>query len=119
MSSLAHTRGQINTTDLNSEKQYSESEAYNQSKLANVLFARELAGRLKGTGVTVNALHPGIVNTEIIRHMSVAKGCSGWFLRTVTWPFVKTPKSGAQTTLYVALEPELEKVTGKYFRYVE
>lgn len=118
VSSIAHTRGEINTTDLNSEKSYDEGHAYNQSKLANVLFMKELARRLKDTGVTVNALHPGIVNTEIVRHMSVSTGITGFILRIVMWPFVKTPVSGAQTTLYAALDPELEKVTGKYFRYI-
>lgn len=77
MSSLAHTRGQIDTTDLNSQLKYDEGEAYNQSKLANVMFTRELAKRLNGTGVTVNALHPGIVSTELTRHMSVFKGLTG------------------------------------------
>lgn len=68
VSSLAHTRGSINVLDLNSEKSYDEGAAYSQSKLANVLFARELAKRLKGTGVTVNALHPGVVDTELARN---------------------------------------------------
>lgn len=77
VSSLAHTRGQINTTDLNSQLKYDEGEAYNQSKLANIMFTRELAKRLNGTGVTVNALHPGIVSTELTRHMSVFKGFTG------------------------------------------
>lgn len=71
VSSLAHTRGEINVTDLNSEKSYDEGKAYSQSKLANVLFTRELAKRLDGTGVTVNAVHPGIVDTEITRHMGL------------------------------------------------
>jgi len=66
---LAHTRGEINTGDLNSDKSYDEGKAYSQSKLANVLFTRELAKRLEGTKVTANALHPGVVDTEIIRHM--------------------------------------------------
>jgi len=67
---LAHTRGEINTGDLNSDKSYDEGKAYSQSKLANVLFTRELAKRLEGTKVTANALHPGVVDTEIIRHMA-------------------------------------------------
>lgn len=71
LSSIAHTRGSINVTDLNLEQTYDEAAAYNQSKLANVLFSRELARRLAGTGVTVNAVHPGIVDTELMRHMSI------------------------------------------------
>ncbi|ALC42025.1 CG30491, partial [Drosophila busckii] len=116
VSSLAHTRGEINTGDLNSEKSYDEGKAYSQSKLANVLFTRELAKRLEGSGVTANALHPGVVDTEIIRHMSFFTNFfAGLFVKPLFWPFVKTPKNGAQTTLYVALDPELEKVTGQYF----
>lgn len=70
VSSLAHTRGQIRVADLNSEQSYDSGDAYSQSKLANVLFTRELAKRLAGTAVTVNSLHPGIVSTELGRHMS-------------------------------------------------
>ncbi|KAH8314469.1 hypothetical protein KR059_009174 [Drosophila kikkawai] len=116
VSSLAHTRGEINTGDLNSDKGYDEGKAYSQSKLANVLFTRELSNRLQGTKVTANALHPGVVDTEIIRHMGIFNNFfAGLFVKPLFWPFVKTPKNGAQTTLYVALEPELEKVTGQYF----
>lgn len=71
LSSIAHTRGTINQTDLNLSQAYDEAAAYNQSKLANVLFTRELAKRLAGSGVTVNAVHPGIVDTELMRHMSI------------------------------------------------
>lgn len=71
LSSIAHTRGSINVTDLNLNQAYNEGDAYSQSKLANVLFSRELAKRLTGTGVTVNAVHPGIVDTELMRHMSI------------------------------------------------
>ncbi|KRF80051.1 retinol dehydrogenase 13 isoform X1 [Drosophila virilis] len=116
VSSLAHTRGEINTGDLNSEKSYDDAKAYNQSKLANILFTRELARRLEGTGVTVNALHPGIVDTELFRHMGFFTNFfAGLFVRPLFWPFVKTVRNGAQTSLYVALDPELENVTGKYF----
>jgi len=60
--------GKMNFDDLNSEKSYNSYSAYSQSKLANVLFTRELAKRLEGTGVTVNALHPGTVQTDLLRH---------------------------------------------------
>ncbi|XP_055374369.1 retinol dehydrogenase 13-like [Condylostylus longicornis] len=116
VSSLAHTRGDINVTDLNSEKSYDEGQAYSQSKLANILFTRELAKKLKGTGVTVNALHPGIVDTELFRHMGFFNSfLAKIFVRPLVWPFIKTPKSGAQTTLYVALDKELNDVSGEYF----
>ncbi|XP_060655202.1 retinol dehydrogenase 13-like isoform X1 [Drosophila nasuta] len=116
VSSLAHTRGAININDLNSEKSYDEGSAYSQSKLANVLFTRELAKRLEGTGVTVNALHPGVVNTELGRHMKIFNTFFGRFiLKGLLWPLLKTPKSGAQTTLYAAIDPELNGVSGLYF----
>lgn len=116
VSSIAHTRGEINTADLNSEKSYDPSRAYEQSKLANVLFTRELAKRLDGTGVTVNSLHPGIVDTDLMRHMGIFNSFfAKIFVRPLMWPFLKTAVNGAQTTLYAALDPELEKVTGKYF----
>lgn len=116
VSSIAHTRGELNTADLNSEKSYDEAKAYEQSKLANVLFTRELSKRLNESGVTVNALHPGLVDTEIMRHMGIFNSFfAKIFVYPLVWPFLKTPVSGAQTSLYCALDPELEKVTGKYF----
>lgn len=77
MSSSAHLKGQINTDDINSEKNYDPGAAYNQSKLANIMFTRELARKLTGTGVTVNAVNPGLVDTELTRHMGVFKSVSG------------------------------------------
>uniref|UniRef100_U5EU75 NADP-retinol dehydrogenase n=1 Tax=Corethrella appendiculata TaxID=1370023 RepID=U5EU75_9DIPT len=116
VSSLAHTRGEINVKDLNSSNSYDEAAAYNQSKLANVLFTRQLAKKLEGTGVTVNALHPGVVDTELMRHMGIFNSFfSGIFVKPFVWPFLKTPIAGAQTTIMLALDPDLEKVTGKYF----
>ncbi|XP_022223647.1 retinol dehydrogenase 12 isoform X3 [Drosophila obscura] len=116
VSSLAHTRGEINTGDLNSDKSYDEGRAYSQSKLANVLFTRELAKRLAGSGVTTNALHPGVVDTELFRHMSFFSNFfAGLFVKPLFWPFVKTARNGAQTSLYVALDPDLEQVSGEYF----
>ncbi|XP_049952521.1 retinol dehydrogenase 13-like [Schistocerca serialis cubense] len=116
ISSIAHKRGKINIEDLNSEKQYDPGEAYNQSKLANVLFTKELAKRLEGTGVTVNAVHPGIVDTEITRHMSFYNSSiSAVFLKPFVKLFIKSPRKGAQTTIYVALDESLQNVSGKYF----
>lgn len=92
VSSLAHKFGKINRADIQLEKSYSRWPAYGQSKLANILFTRELAKRLKGTNVTVNSLHPGAVRTELGRHLGI--------LHYLALPFqalVKTPKSGAQT----------------------
>lgn len=63
--------------DINSEKRYDSADAYNQSKLANIMFTRALARKLTGTGVTVNAVNPGLVDTEIIRHMGVFNSLSG------------------------------------------
>ncbi|KAG5893124.1 hypothetical protein JTB14_034145 [Gonioctena quinquepunctata] len=120
VSSVAHKRGKLRKEDLNSERKYDPSEAYAQSKLANVLFTRELARRLEGTGVTANSVHPGIVDTEIIRHMSFY---NSWlakiFIKPFVWPFVKSPTQGAQTIIYLAIDKKLEKVTGKYFSNYE
>jgi NAD(P)-dependent dehydrogenase (short-subunit alcohol dehydrogenase family) len=69
LSSLFHWYGRINKEDLNSEKSYWKWLAYGQSKLANILFTRELARRLEGTGVTVNSCHPGAVNTELTKSL--------------------------------------------------
>ncbi|XP_041447735.1 retinol dehydrogenase 13 [Drosophila obscura] len=116
VSSLAHTRGAINVDDLNSEKSYSEADAYSQSKLANVLFTRELAKRLEGTRVTVNSLHPGVVDTELGRNWAFFQtNFVKYFLKPLIWPLLKTPKSGAQTSIYAALDRDLDGVTGLYF----
>lgn len=116
LSSLAHRYGTINKRDLNSERSYNQVTAYCQSKLANVLFTRELAKRLEGTGVTTYAVHPGTVNTELTRHMG-----SLFFLleHNLVQPILriafKTPKSGAQTSLYTALDEDLADESGKYY----
>ncbi|KAH8325218.1 hypothetical protein KR074_012218, partial [Drosophila pseudoananassae] len=116
VSSLAHTQGSINVNDLNSEKSYSRINAYSQSKLANVLFTRELSKRLEGTGVTVNSLHPGAVDTELQRNWGFLKyDLVKLLIRPLLWTLFKTSKNGAQTTLYAALDPDLEKISGWYF----
>ncbi|XP_070988713.1 retinol dehydrogenase 12-like [Oncorhynchus clarkii lewisi] len=111
LSSMAHKWGWIQLEDINSERSYHSRRAYGQSKLANILSIRSLAKRLKDTGVTVYAVHPGIVRTELKRHMNLALLISWKIVR----PFTKTIVQGAQTSIYCAVEPELETESGGYF----
>jgi NAD(P)-dependent dehydrogenase (short-subunit alcohol dehydrogenase family) len=112
VASNAQAMGRIDFGDLQGERSYSGARAYNQSKLANVLFTYELARRLVGTSVTANALHPGVVSTAFgaedpgrVQRLFVP------FLR----PLMKTPAQGAATSIHVATAPDLERVTGLYF----
>lgn len=117
VSSVAHIRGKINIDDLNSVESYDPGDAYSQSKLANILFTKELSKRLKNDQVTVNAVHPGLVDTEITRHMPFFNSTIGSILiRPLFWLFIKTPKQGAQTVLHAALDPSLNNVSGVYLR---
>ncbi|KAJ8336728.1 hypothetical protein SKAU_G00379480 [Synaphobranchus kaupii] len=111
LSSMAHSWGTINLEDINSEKTYNDRKAYAQSKLANVLCAQSLAKRLQGTGVTVYAVHPGVVQTELARHLSTPLKVAF----AVVKPFTKTAVQGAQTSIYCAVAPELEKESGQYY----
>jgi NAD(P)-dependent dehydrogenase (short-subunit alcohol dehydrogenase family) len=97
--------------DLQSEKRYTAMNAYARSKLANILFSAELARRLQGSGVTSNALHPGVVATNF------GKNASGPFalLLALGRPFMRSIAKGAATTIYLATSPDVEGVTGKYF----
>lgn len=115
VTSQSYSVGKINFYDLNSDIKYDPVDAYNQSKLANVLFTKELAKRLEGTGVTVNCLHPGYVKTELSRYMPAYKSVSGYLLHPIFSLITKDSRQGAQTTSYCALSKDLEKVTGKYF----
>jgi NAD(P)-dependent dehydrogenase (short-subunit alcohol dehydrogenase family) len=112
VSSAAQGMGKLNFDDLQSEKKYQGFPVYAMTKLANVMFTYELAKRLTGTGVTVNALHPGVVNTGF------GDGTGGLF--GVLFSVVKrfqgiTPEQGADTLIYLATSPEVEGVTGQYF----
>ncbi|GAV03477.1 hypothetical protein RvY_13896-2 [Ramazzottius varieornatus] len=115
LSSTAHYRGDLNFANLNWDEDYDPGAAYNASKLANVLFTRQLSTRLASTSVTVNAVHPGLVYTELFRNMSFAKSMTSYITAPIMWFFMKSARAGAQTTLYVALSPDLEGVSGKYF----
>ncbi|MGH0123260.1 UNVERIFIED_CONTAM: hypothetical protein FKN15_011479 [Acipenser sinensis] len=111
LSSITHSMGKIQFDDLNSEKSYHPVKAYVQSKLANVLFTRELARRLEGTGVTIYAVDPGVVYTRAIRHM---KSFIQMFVKAFQF-LIRTPAEGAYTTLYCAVTPELAKESGGYY----
>jgi NAD(P)-dependent dehydrogenase (short-subunit alcohol dehydrogenase family) len=111
VSSAQHANAHIDFDNLQGEKKYGNLSTYNQAKLAVLLWTYELARRLKGTGVTVNALHPGITATNFPSGMT---GVLAWGMK-LSKPFLLTPEKGAQTTLYLATSPEVEGVTGKYF----
>ncbi|GAA1243821.1 SDR family oxidoreductase [Oryzihumus leptocrescens] len=112
VSSGAQAMGRIDFADLQGERSYGGQRAYSQSKLANVLFTYELARRLEGTGVTANALHPGVVRTGFGQEDS-----SALFrvMLPVVRPFMLSPERGAETSVYLASSPEVEGVSGKYF----
>ena len=112
VSSGAQSMGRIDFDDLMGERKYSGQTAYNQSKLANVMFTYELARRFEGTGVTATVLHPGMTNTAFS-----AEDPSRTFapLVAVLRPFMRSPEKGAETPVYLASSPEAEGVTGQYF----
>ncbi|KAI3689534.1 hypothetical protein L2E82_47494 [Cichorium intybus] len=105
-------KGGIVFDKLNDEKSYSSFYAYGQSKLANILHAKELARRLKeeGANITVNALHPGVIATNLSRHSSFSACFYGVFSI-----FQKNVPQGASTTCFVALNPKVKGVSGEYF----
>ncbi|XP_018517179.1 retinol dehydrogenase 14b [Lates calcarifer] len=114
VSSKLYKYGHINFDDLNSENNYDKAFCYSQSKLANLLFTLELARQLEGTGVTVNALTPGIVRTRLGRHVQIPLLAKPLF-NLASMIFFKSPLEGAQTPLYLACSPEVEGVSGKCF----
>ncbi len=111
VSSGAHRNRKINFDDLQFERGYRLFKAYGQSKLGNILFTYELARRLEGTRVTANALHPGLVATDIARD-------NGWlfrFFQPILLRNARTPEQGAATGIYLATSPEITGVSGCYF----
>ena len=111
VASNAQAMGRIAFDDLQGTQHYVGSRAYNQSKLANVMFTYELARCLAGTGVTANALHPGVVRTGFgAEDPSVLTRAAMPFLR-----FLKTPAQGALTSIYLASSADVEGISGRYF----
>lgn len=112
VSSDAHSGGKIEFDNLQGERSYSGIGPYGNSKLANILFTNELARRLEGTGVTVNALHPGLVSTGF------GKNNPGLLMKImgVVIPLIaRSPEEGAETSIYLVSSPAVQNITGKYF----
>ncbi|MDH3253304.1 MAG: SDR family NAD(P)-dependent oxidoreductase, partial [Ignavibacteria bacterium] len=102
VSSIAHTRARVDFGNLQGEKKFDPYGAYSLSKLANILFTYELAEQLSGTGVSVNCLHPGVVNTKLLR---------------TGFPFSSgiSQSEGSETSVYLATDPGVADVSGAYF----
>jgi retinol dehydrogenase 12 len=113
VASDSHYQGKIDFESFTADKGYFIMKAYGQSKLANVLFTQELAERLEGTNVTVNALHPGVVKTNI------GNKSANWYSGLAWTLFSRlggiSVADGAKTSVYLATSPEVEGTTGKYF----
>ncbi len=114
VTSVGHhfTRGGMNFDDLQSERRYEGMEAYCRSKLANVLFVRELARREAGSGVTANAAHPGWVRSSFGMDGDTT-GVTGFGMRVIR-PVQISPRRGARTSVYLATSPDVADKTGMY-----
>ncbi len=111
VSSDAHTSGKIEFDNLQGERAYG-FKTYGNSKLANILFTMELARRLEGTGVTVNALHPGLVATNFGKNSG---GVIAALFGIIAPLVALSPAKGAETSIYLASSPSVDGITGKYF----
>ncbi|KAK7866957.1 hypothetical protein R5R35_014731 [Gryllus longicercus] len=114
VSSIAHEYSKLSAEELDHEvaKNIDDTSIYGKTKLANVLVSNELARRLNGTGVTVNSLHPGAVQTDIFRHIPYGIDKIVHFLFGL---FFKSAEEGAQTSIHLAVSEQVEGITGAYF----
>ena len=112
VASGAHKVGNIHFEDINLEKGYNVIKAYSQSKLANVLFTRELARRLRDRGITVNCCHPGAVATNIGIDRNTGFGKT---ITSLLKPFFQTPAEGARTAIFLATDDSVKNISGEYF----
>jgi retinol dehydrogenase 12 len=111
LSSSVYAAGRFDVHNMQSEKQFSTFRTYAASKLLMLLFTVELAGRLTGTRVTANAVHPGVVRTQMmLRAPGVFRAVA-----YVALPFALSPQKGAATSIFVASSPEVKEISGKYF----
>lgn len=119
LSSAAHLgapKGGIEFDNLSGERNYRAWTAYGQSKIANILFAKELAKRLAGTGKTANALHPGVIATNLTRNVGLPPAVVSLFFGGIgSALFMKNVGQGAATECYIAVNPQVAGVTGEYF----
>lgn len=119
LSSAAHLgapKGGIEFDNLSGERNYRAWTAYGQSKIANILFAKELAKRLAGTGKTANALHPGVIATNLTRNVGLPPAVVSFVFGGIgSALFMKNVGQGAATECYVAVNPKVAGVTGEYF----
>jgi NAD(P)-dependent dehydrogenase (short-subunit alcohol dehydrogenase family) len=108
----AHTGGALDFDDLQSERSFKPMGAYGTTKLCNILFTRELARRLEGTGVTATCFHPGLVRTGFGK--TAVNGALWRVALTVAAPFMRSPERGARSLVWLALSPEAAGLTGVY-----
>jgi NAD(P)-dependent dehydrogenase (short-subunit alcohol dehydrogenase family) len=109
VSSEAHRSGKMNFNDLEGNKSWNSFKSYGQSKLANILFTRKLAGMLEDENITVNCVHPGVVATKLFDILP----------KILVKPFslfMISPAKGAQTSIFLASSPEVENISGEYFK---
>lgn len=111
VSSNVHHGASIDFEDLQHRKSYRPNQVYAETKLANIIFTYELARRLKGDGVTVNCLHPGVVATNMLADWMGIPRASRSTLRATA----ASPEKGARTSAFLATSPQVEGVTGRYF----
>ncbi len=109
LSSGTHRRGRIDLDDIQAERGYRGMRRYSATKLMNILFTRGLARRLEGTGVTANAMTPGFIHSGLSRDFSALS-------RGMVWLLAGRPEEGGRKTVYLASSPDVEDVTGVYFK---
>ncbi len=114
VASEAHRAGKFEPENLQLETGYNSIKAYANSKLFNIMFTHELASRLQKTGITTYSLHPGTVRTNL--DTGGGGGSLFAFLFKLGKPFMLSPKRGAKTSIYLATEPGIESLNGRYFK---